>query len=290
MWWRYVIFRPFFALISKTGKYKLRVSGSENVPKYGPFIVVSNHQSSADVVAIALALKPALVRSHMWPWAKVEIEKGREGLLGVLLWKIFGVIPIDREKGDVQEPIRLSMKYLRKGEIICVFPEGTRHRNKELGWFEYGVANLARATTAPILPLAVYRREEDGGIQVNIGELFFMPPKKKRYETLEALEERVEEKVIQQIDALRQWGSDVAKDKRGMKMISNMIKIITDFVSRQEIRFDLFCRMAESEDNEFIRDKVFALLPEGWSKLPYPRTPATHIRSLGEELESKPIN
>jgi len=270
MWWRYVFFRPFFARVARSGKYRLVVTGTENVPRYGPFIVVSNHQSSIDVVAVALALKPALTHTHMWPWAKRGIEKGQEGFLGRMLWKTFGVIPVDREEGNAEEVIRRSLDCLRKGEIVLVFPEGTRSGRKQLGWFRYGVANLARAAPAPILPLAVYRREEDGGVQVNIGKPFFMPPRRALLETLESVESRAEERVSQQIDALRQWSEHVDRDRKGMRMIARIIDLIVDFVDRQEMSFDRFCRMAESEDNEFIRDRVFELLPHGWEKAAVP--------------------
>ena len=258
--------RPPFALLGRTKKYNLKFSGAENVPPYGPFIVVANHQSSVDIVAISLALKPALVRKHMWPWAKAEIGAGREGVLGKLLWKIFGVIPINREAHEIEPAIRLSMEHLRRGEIVCIFPEGTRHKNKELGWFHYGVANLARTVPVPILPVAVYRRDEDGGLQVKVGRPFFMPPKKRRYEALEALEGRVEDRISQRIDSLKQWSADVPRDKKGMRSIANLISMVTDFLARQDISFDKFCRMADREDNEFVRNNVFELLPDGWKK------------------------
>lgn len=267
MWWRYVILRPPFALLARRKKYRLRVEGTENVPHYGPLIVVANHQSSIDIVAVALALKNVLVRAHMWPWAKVEIKKGKEGILGRLLWKVFGVIPIDREAGEADDAILSSLEKLRKGELICVFPEGTRNRDRELGWFKYGVANLARAAPAPILPVALYRREEDGGFQVTIGRIFLMPEKKMRYEALDAIEDRVEERVGQQIDSLRQWSAELPRDKKGMRMIANMVNMVVDRITRQEHSFDRFSRMAEAEDNEFIRDRVFELLPDGWSKV-----------------------
>ena len=267
MWIRYILLRPFFAMAANTKKYNLKVSGQENVPRYGPYIAISNHQSNLDILAVSLALKRGLVRNHMWPWAKKEIAEGKEGLMGLFLWKFFGVIPVDREKHDAKEPIDLSLKYLRRGELVFIFPEGTRSRNKELKPFQYGVANLAKAAPAPILPLGVYRRDGDGGIQVNIGRPFVLPMKKKRYEVLEVFEEKMEDRFIQQVDTLRQWADTVPKDKKGMKLIANMIKIITDFLSRQDITFDRFYRMAERDDNEFIRDRIFELLPNDWVKV-----------------------
>jgi 1-acyl-sn-glycerol-3-phosphate acyltransferase len=267
MWWRYIIIRPFFAIVGKTKNYNLKVSGQENVPRYGPFIVISNHQSNIDILAVSLALKKALDRNHMWPWAKTDIEKHKEGLMGWMLWKVFGVIPIDRDKKDNTEAIKLSLKYLRRGELVFVFPEGTRSKKKELEPFQFGVANLARAAPAPILPLAVYRRDEDNGVQVNIGKLFTLPDRKKRYDVMEGIEEKMETKFIRQVETMRQWANDLPKDKKGMKLIANMIKIVTDFVSRQDIPFDLFFRMAEEEDNEYIRDHIFELLPDDWNKV-----------------------
>jgi 1-acyl-sn-glycerol-3-phosphate acyltransferase len=267
MWWRYVFIRPFFAMGARSRKYNLKVSGQENVPHSGPFIVVSNHQSSLDIIANSLALKPALTHSHMWPWAKTDIERGKEGPMGWALWKVFGVIPIDREKKDHSEAILLSLKYLRRGELVFVFPEGTRSKPKELKPFQFGVANLARAAPAPILPVAVYRRDEDGGMQVNIGKLFTLPPKKRMYEFLGDMEEKAEGRFIQQVETLRQWADAVPKDRKGMKLITRMVRIVTDFVNRQDVSFDLFFRLAEEEDNEYIRDRVLELLPSDWKKV-----------------------
>lgn len=270
MWWRYVLLRPVFAVMGRSSKYRLGVEGRENVPRSGPFIVVSNHQFSADVIAIALALKPALTHSHMRPWAKRAIGEGKEGFLGKFLWNLFGVIPVDREEGNAEEVIRMSLECLKRREIVHVFPEGTRCGKKELGWFRYGVANLARAAPAPILPVGLYYRDTDGGVQIRIGKPFFMPPRKTVLEKLEELESRAGERMSHQVEALRQWSSSIDRDRKGMRLIARIIRIIADFVDRQDIDFQHFCRMAEEEDNEFIRERVYELLPSDWVKLEAP--------------------
>jgi len=266
MWSRFILICPILIWLAKKRKYNLKYTGSENVPRYGPFIVVSNHQTKFDYFAVELAMKKAVMRRRMIPWAKVEIGEGKEGLLGKFLWHYLGAIPIERkEAGQAREAIRLSLDYLRKGKIIYVCPEGTRHSRGELGSFKYGISNLARVSPVPILPVAVYRREEDNGMQVNIGKPFFMP-KKKRLEVVEDFEESTENKLRDQIDAVERLSACMASDKKNMKMIAKLLRLITVNASRPEVDFDELCHMADAEDNEFIQEKVFDLLPEGWRK------------------------
>jgi 1-acyl-sn-glycerol-3-phosphate acyltransferase len=264
MWLSYRIVRIPFALLAKTKKYNLKVQGVENVPTRGPLIVVANHQSSADIIAIALALKPLLKNVQMVPWAKKEIGEGKEGILGKWLYNFFGVIPIDREGKNIEEAIEKSHKYLREGKVVCIFPEGTRHKHKELGKFEYGVANLARSVPVPILPIGVYwRKEEDGGIQVNIGKPFYLPPRKKRYQFLEKKEENIE-KLVTHIDNLREWLMSFPLDNRGTKAIKNVTSSVIDFLTNINIDFGKICRLGEKEDLERIRKEVLSLLPSDW--------------------------
>ena len=57
MWLRYRILRPFGLGLSKMSIYRLKWSGSGSAPVSGPFIIVSNHQTSVDAFAIGIALK-----------------------------------------------------------------------------------------------------------------------------------------------------------------------------------------------------------------------------------------
>ncbi len=107
-----------------------------------------------------------------------------------------------------------------------------------------------------------------------------MPPRKAMLERLEELENRAEEEMSHQIESLRQWSESIDRDRKGMRLIARIIRIIADFVDRQDIDFNRFCRMAEEEDNEFIRDRVYELLPSDWVKLEAPAKPKAAFSAL----------
>ncbi len=271
MWLRYILLRPVFAVAARTKKFKLQYTGEENAPRNGPFIVISNHQTHFDGFAIALALHKTLNHNRIIPWAKTDIARGREGKLGWLLWRIFDKVPIDREmEHELTPAIMTSLGYLRKGEVILVFPEGTRYPYGEVGPFKYGVANLARGAPAPILPVGLWLRKEDGGVQVNIGKPFFMPTKTP-LKRLSELEDRVEERFSRRVDELKQWSEGVTRNRKGMKMIASLVGMVLQNLEKQELSFDSFCKLAEAEDNRFLQDRVLELLPNDWRKVPAKR-------------------
>ncbi len=265
MWLRYRILRLPAVAISKMPVYRLKWSGSVNAPVSGPFIIVANHQTSIDGLAIAIALKKAAGKSPILPWAKRDIGRGREGIVGFILWRIFGKITIDRgAEKEAPNAIRKSLEQLRKMKIVLIFPEGTRYPQGEIGPFKYGVANLARATPAPILPVAVYRRDDDNGVQVNIGYPFFMPDIPLDVEEVGQPRSKIEALLIKQLEIAREWGESVGQDKKGMKLLARLIDLITRMINRQQTSFNLLFRMARPEDNEFLRARVLELLPDDW--------------------------
>jgi 1-acyl-sn-glycerol-3-phosphate acyltransferase len=270
MWLRFILVKPIGLILAGRPKYNLQYTGEQHAPYKGPFILVSNHQTGVDVFAEGLAIRKVLNRSRMLPWAKTDIKKGREGLLGWILWYYLGTVPIDRDAIDeAPKAIRKSLDHLRKGKIIFVHPEGTRFPHGQLGPFMYGVANLARAVPCPVLPVGVWRRlDGDGGIQVNVGVPFYLPDYTAE-ETEEGAEDRPENILRRNLDMLKKWSRGLDRDKKGMKLMANMIGLVLDSVNKLEklMTHDRLFRLAGTHDNEYLEDRVLELLPDGWRKV-----------------------
>ena len=116
--------------------------------------------------------------------------------------------------------------------------------------------------------MACWRRKDgDNGVQLNVGKPFFMPNMRKPLKVLTELEETAEGAIGNRIDVLKQWSEGVTRDRKGMKMIANMIDVILQNVEKQDLKFDTFFRMAAAEDNKFLQDKILELLPPGWNKV-----------------------
>lgn len=125
--------------------WRMRVSGTENVPSSGPLIVACNHVSYLDPPALGTAC-PRQLR-YM---AKAELFA--IPVLGPLIAS-FGAYPVDR-RGSAAAAIRRSVEVLRKGGAIGIFPEGTRNLSGRIEAHR-GVALLASLGNAPVVPACV---------------------------------------------------------------------------------------------------------------------------------------
>ena len=128
---------------------RVRVSGLEHVPRSGPLIVVANHLSNADPPLVVGWLTPALGR-RMHILAKQALFVGP---LGAFL-RSQGVTPV-RAGGSDMEAFRVARAVLGRGDVLCVFPEGTRSHDGRLGEPKPGVAMLATRSGVPVLPVGI---------------------------------------------------------------------------------------------------------------------------------------
>ncbi len=124
---------------------RFRWSGAENVPLTGPLILASNHQSHLDPVLVGVAsprqLK-AMARHTLFFWP--------------LSWLIrsLGAVPVNREQGVIGG-VKATLKMLKDGEAVLLFPEGTRTHDGNLQPFLSGFCALARRGEATIVPVAI---------------------------------------------------------------------------------------------------------------------------------------
>jgi 1-acyl-sn-glycerol-3-phosphate acyltransferase len=123
-----------------------KVTGRENVPKEGAFIVVSNHRSNVDPPVLGAGIARRRIRFM----AKVELFKMPLGII-IKLWDAFPVRRFDADLGAMLTAERI----LKHGGAIGMFPEGTRSRSGLLGQFHAGTAVIALHTGATVLPCAM---------------------------------------------------------------------------------------------------------------------------------------
>ena len=133
--------------------WRVRVQGLDNVPPTGGFLLASNHLSFIDSLVI-----PVLVPRRVAFLAKAEYFEGR-GLRGLLTrgWFVaLGAVPVRRgSHGEAMASLQLALQVLRAGDGFGIYPEGTRSRDGRLYRGRTGVAWLALASGAPVVPVGV---------------------------------------------------------------------------------------------------------------------------------------
>jgi len=146
-----VVFRPW-------------AEGTDNVPKEGPAILASNHLSFSDHFFAPLPLPRKVVFL-----AKSEYftRRGIKGLLSKAFFSGMGQIPVDRSGGEASErALRTGLRVLASGELLGIYPEGTRTPDGRLFRGKTGVARLALEARVPVIPTAM------------VGGFEFQPPGK----------------------------------------------------------------------------------------------------------------
>lgn len=146
----YTVLKPLAAAVCKTVQ-RCTYVGKENIPKTGGFILACNHQSSFDPIALGGAGKRVV---HFM--AKEELFENKA--LGAFLTHL-NAFPVVRGKGDMRA-VNYAEEILRNGWVLGIFPEGTRSPDYKPMRGKSGVALIAKATGADVLPAAIYTDTE----------------------------------------------------------------------------------------------------------------------------------
>ena len=130
---------------------RVRVEGDfDAIPREGPVILAANHISNADPVLVGAWLTPRLGRRIHWLGKKEMFDWPVVGWVA----RNGGIVPVDRDGADV-EAFRMASRVLEAGEVLMVFPEGTRSPTAELQPPKDGLAMLALRTGATIVPIGI---------------------------------------------------------------------------------------------------------------------------------------
>lgn len=120
------------------------------IPRTGPLIVAANHASSADPVLVTSFLSQDIDRPLNWLGKRELLEWPPAGWV----FRKAAIHPVDREAADL-EAFRTAMRILEAGQVLAIFPEGTRSQDGALQQVREGAGMLALRSGAPVLPVAV---------------------------------------------------------------------------------------------------------------------------------------
>lgn len=133
------LFRVFFTVF-----YRVRVLGRENIPIDGAVVLCGNHISAFDP-----PLMGCFLERKVHYMAKAELFD--KPVLGPIISRL-GAFPVKRG-GVSRESIRLAISILKEGNVMGIFPEGTRSNSGGIG--QKGAASLALKSNATVVPVAI---------------------------------------------------------------------------------------------------------------------------------------
>lgn len=134
-------FRAFFTLMCRW-----RVEGIENIPKTGGVIYAPNHTSHLDPPLVGSAGSRRTFFMAKWELFSVPI-------LGWCIRRTHA-FPVSRGSAD-RQAIRQAEGLLKRGEVVILFPEGTRSEDGRLQDAELGLAMIAARAGVPVVPVGI---------------------------------------------------------------------------------------------------------------------------------------
>ena len=164
----YTLSRIFIGLF-----YRLKVTGRENIPQ-GACLICANHSSNIDPFLVAYAFG---IQHHLHIVAKIQLFK--IPIISSILKKI-GMISVDRDVLDASS-VKSTLMYLKNGEKVLIFPEGSRSSRDDASAAKSGAVKLAERAGIPLLPLNIPRKKPlFSKVPITIGEPYYIDKTEKK--------------------------------------------------------------------------------------------------------------
>ncbi len=128
--------------------FRVKIVGQRNIPKKGGCILASNHISYLDPPLVGL-----MAKREVYYLAKEGLFKEVDKLFTYLI-TAFNAVPLTREGADLKA-IKTILGILKRGEVVVIFPEGTRSKTGKLLPAKPGIGFIARMAKVPIIPVLI---------------------------------------------------------------------------------------------------------------------------------------
>jgi len=149
---KWSLIRPWIRVLCRA-----KVEGIENLPTHGAVLLAANHLDAGETI-----LLPAMMARRVTFPAKAELFEGASPKGRLLTWflRTIGMVPMDRSGGRASATGMDSIgKVITNGEVLGLFPEGTRSPDGRLYKGKTGVARLALAYGIPVVPVGLLNTE-----------------------------------------------------------------------------------------------------------------------------------
>lgn len=199
------------------GFFVEEIKGKENITNFKRnFILVSNHQSYLDVLVDGCLCLPR--RFHFI--GQIDGWRGLSKFIILGIYSICGVIPLDRNSQESRKKaMDKAVESLKKGDILVIYPEGTRSVDGKIKEGKLGTAKIFLKTGVPILPTGIKgsfelfppkgKMKVKKIIKVNIGKPLFFERELEEAKNLEensqeyyALLQKITDKIMEEIHNL----------------------------------------------------------------------------------------
>lgn len=138
--------------------FRFWIVGHENIPKTGGVIMASNHLSFVDSVFLPLAMER---RISFLAKSDYYSARGVKGNFIKFILTNTGMLPIDRSGGKASEAsLQTGLEVLARGEVLGIYPEGTRSPDGRMYRGRTGVARMILEAGVPVVPIAMIDTEK----------------------------------------------------------------------------------------------------------------------------------